>query len=131
MKILQLLTFHTKLQRIQNHCIRFDKIDGSIRVPGGELRHLALFDHELFDKIFDKIKYLKSEKKNGITEFIDHNVGEIRIDLYDSLPIEKILTFHNVIILTKSIVNNDKNNYYYSKFLEKGSYKDKFDTRYF
>ena len=37
---------------------------------------------------------------------------------------EKILTFHNVIILIKSVVNNDKNNYYYNIFLEKGLYKD-------
>ena len=42
--------------------IRFDKIDGFIRIRGGEVRYLVPFDHELFDKICDKIKYLISEK---------------------------------------------------------------------
>ena len=38
--------------------IRFNKI-----VRGGEFRHLdTLFDYRLFDKNFDKIKYLISEK---------------------------------------------------------------------
>ena len=34
-------------------------------------------------------------------------------------------------ILIKSVVNKNKNEYYYNIFLEKGSYKDKSDTRYF
>ena len=37
----------------------------------------------------------------------------------------KILTFHNVVVLIKSVVNKNKNKYYYNIFLEKGSYKDK------
>ena len=37
----------------------------------------------------------------------------------------KILTFHNVMVLIKSVVNKNKNKYYYNIFLEKGSYKDK------
>ena len=44
---------------------------------------------------------------------------------------EKILTFHHVIILTKSVVNKNKNEYFYNVFLEKGLYKDKSDTRNF
>ena len=35
----------------------------------------------------------------------------MRIDSYKYLPIEKILTFHNVIILIKSVVNKNKNYY--------------------
>ena len=50
---------------------------------------------------------------------------------YNSLPKEKILTFHNVIILIKSFVNRNKNEYYYNIFLEKGSYEIKSNTRYF
>ena len=46
----------------------------------------------------DRIKYLITEK-SGIPESINHNFGKIRIDSNNSLPIEKILTFHNVIIL--------------------------------
>ena len=33
---------------------------------------------------------------------ISHNYAKFKVDAYDSLPIEKTLTFHNVIILTKS-----------------------------
>ena len=51
-------------------------------------------------------------------------IFRIRIDSYNSLHIAKILTFHNTIILIKSIVNKKKNNYYYNIFLEKCSYKD-------
>ena len=61
-------------------------------VCGDEFRHLVLFSYELFDKICDKIKYLIS-KKSCITDSINHNFREIRIDSYNSLPIEKILTF--------------------------------------
>ena len=74
--------------------IRFDKIDRFIRVPDGEIKHLILFDYELLDNIGNKIKYLISEK-GGIANSINHNSGEIRIDSYNSLPTEKILTFHN------------------------------------
>ena len=33
------------------------------------------------------------------------------------------MTFHNIIILVKSVWNKDKNNYYYNRFSEKASYK--------
>ena len=42
-----------------------------------------------------------------------------KVDSYDSLPIEKLLTLHNVIIHIKSILNKDKNHYYLKIFLEK------------
>ena len=89
-----------------------------------------LFDYGLLDKICDRIKYLISEKR-GITDSIDHNFRKIRIYSYNSLPIEKIFTFHNVIILIKPVVNKNKNEYCYNIFLEKGSYEDKSDTQYF
>ena len=66
-------------------------------VLNGKIQHLVLFDYELFDQICNKIKYLLS-KKGGITNSINHNFGKIRIDSYNYLPIQKILTFHNVII---------------------------------
>ena len=80
--------------------IRFDKMDGFIRACGGEFRHLVLFYYGLIDKICDKIKYLISEK-SGIANSSNHNFGEIRIDSYNSLPTERTLTFHNVVILIK------------------------------
>ena len=58
-------------------------------------------------------------------------LGRIRIDSDNSLPIEKTLTFHNVIIFIKSVVNENKNNYFSNIFLEKGFYKDKSNTEYF
>ena len=47
----------------------FHEIDGFIRLPNGEMKHLVLFDYWLFDKICDRIKYLK-KKKSGITDSI-------------------------------------------------------------
>ena len=119
MKIFRFMIFHTKTSTGPKPLrIRFDKKDGFIRVRGVEFRYLALFDHGLFDKICDKIKYLISEK-SGITNSVNHNFGKIRINSHNSLPIEKILIFHNVILLIKSAVNKDKNEYYFNIFLEK------------
>ena len=75
--------------------------------------------------------YLIKVKKSGITDIINHNFGEIKVDSYTSMPIEKILTFHNVMILIKSVVNKNTNEYYYQIFLEKDSNKGKSDARYF
>ena len=44
------------------------------------------------------------------------------------MPIEKILIFHSVIILIKSVVNKNKTNYYYHISLEKSLYRNKSDT---
>ena len=110
--------------------IRLDKIDGLVRVGGSEFKHLVLFDDRLFDKICDKIKYLISEK-SGIADSINNNFGEIRIGSYNYVPIEKILTVHNLIILIKSVANKNKNKYYYNIFLKKGLYKDKSHERFF
>ena len=52
-------------------------------------------------------KKVKKSKKSGITNSINHNFGKIGIDSYNSLPIKKVMTFHNVTILIKSVV--DKN----------------------
>ena len=93
--------------------IWFDTIDGFIKIYGG-IKYLVLLE---YNKIHDKIKYLISEK-GGITDNIDCNFARIRTDSYNSLPIEKILTFHNVIIPIKSVVIEQKINYYII-FLEK------------
>ena len=90
----------------------------------GKIKHLILFDYGLFNIICDKIKYLIS-KKSGIANSINHNFGKIRIDSYSSSSMKKILTFHNVIILIKSVVNKNENKYCYNIVLEKGSYKYK------
>ena len=79
----------------------------------------------LLDKICDRIGYLIS-KKSGIINNINYNFGKIIIDSYNSLPIEKILNFHNVVILIKSVANENENKYCYNIFLEKRSYEYKF-----
>ena len=95
--------------------IRFDKIDGFIKIHD-KIRYLVLFGYSHCDKICDKIKYLISDK-SGITDSVNHNFARIRIELYNSLPTEKILTFHNVIILIKSAVDKNKYEYCYNIFL--------------
>ena len=60
--------------------------------------------------------------KSGITYIFSHYYAKIKVNSYGSLPIEKRLTLHNVIILIKSVQNKDKNHYYYNIFLEKCSY---------
>ena len=86
--------------------IWLDKIERFIKTDN-EIRYLVLFE---YNEIYDKIRYLIS-KKSGIKYSISYNFPRIRNDSYNSLPIEKILTFHNVIILIKSIINENKNHY--------------------
>ena len=110
--------------------IRFNKINGFIIIHNG-IRCLVLFDYGWCDKICDRINYYLISEKSGITDSVNHNFGKIRINSYNSLPIEKMLVFHNVIILLKSLVNKNKNNYYFNIFLEKGLYKHKSKIQYF
>ena len=114
---------------ISYRTIWFHKIDGFIKTYDA-IRYLVLFGHSWYDEICNSVKYLISET-SGITDSINHNFARIRIDSYNCLPIEKILTFNHVIILIKPVVNKNKNEYYYNIFLEKGSYKDKSSTQHF
>ena len=75
----------------------FDKVDRFIRVDGGT-RYLVLLRTEKYDATFNRITYLVSQK-SGITYIISHNYPRIKIYLYDSLLLEKTVTFHNVISL--------------------------------
>ena len=80
--------------------IRFDKIDGFIRVYD-RTRYLVLLVSKKYDFIYNRVRYL------------------IGLDKYDYLPLQKTMTFHNAIILIKSVFNKDENNYYCGIFLEK------------
>ena len=42
---------------------------------------------------------------------VTHDHTAIKVDLHNSLPLEKTMTLDNVIILVKSVWNKDKNNY--------------------
>ena len=101
--------------------IKFNKIDGFIRVYEGT-RYLVLLGSEKYNSIYNRIKYLISIK-SGITYIISHNYAKIKVDSYDSLPLEKTMTVHDVIIIVKSVFNKDKNNYYNNIFLEIASYE--------
>ena len=81
-----------------------------------------MFGSEKYDPIYDKIRYVKS-LKSGVTYIFSHYFAKIKVDSYDSLLIEKRLTLHNVVILIKTVLNKDKNHFYYKIFLEKFSYQ--------
>ena len=61
-------------------------------------RYLVLFGSEKYDSIYNRIGYLISVK-SGIRYIISHNYAKIKVDSYDSLPLKRTITFHNVIIL--------------------------------
>ena len=81
--------------------MRFDKVDGSIRVYDGT-GYLVLFGPEKYNTVYNRIRYLIS-LKSYITDVFSHNYAKIEIDSYDSMPIEKTLTFCNVTILINSV----------------------------
>ena len=91
--------------------------------------YLVLFGPRYYDVTYNRIRYLISEKRD-ITGCINHNFARTRIDSYNSLPIENAVTFHNVIILIKS-VNKNENSYFFNIFIEKGLYEDKPNIKYF
>ena len=105
------------------------KIDGFTKIYDG-IRYLVLFASERFNAIYNSIKHLISEK-SGITDGINYNFARIRIDSDNFLPTQKMLAFHNVIILIKSVINKNKYNYHHNALLEKGSNEDKSNRQYF
>ena len=90
--------------------IRFDKIDGFIRIYDGS-KYLVLLGPEIYDAIYNRIRYHISIKR-GITDVFSHYYAKIKVDFYDSLPIGKRLISKNVIIHIKSVFNKEKNHYY-------------------
>ena len=84
--------------------------------------YLTLFGPEKHDTINKKIRYLMSQKC-GNTYFFLKNYARIKIESNDSLPLEKTLTLHNVIILISLVFKKNKSHYYYHIFLEKCSYR--------
>ena len=86
--------------------IRFNKMNGIIRIYDGT-RHLILFDTKKHDAIYGRIRYLISLKSNTLYMF-SHYFAKLKVDSYDSFPIEETLILHNVIIFIKSVLNKDK-----------------------
>ena len=102
---------HKTLIDAKSLCVRFDAVDGFTRVYNGT-RYLLLLEGEKYDFIYNRIRYLKEVKSGIIYIFFSHNYAKIKVDSYYSLPLEKTLTFHNVII------HKDQNCYYLNTFLE-------------
>ena len=90
-------------------CVRFDKVNEFIRVYDG-IKYLVIFGDEKHDFIYSRIRYL-IVVKSGIAFVTAHNYVKIKADSYDSLSFKKKFTFHNVIILIRSIFDEDKNKY--------------------
>ena len=67
--------------------IKFDKIDGFIRVYDGS-RYILLFGDEKYELIYDRIRYL-IEVKRGITYAFSHDYSKIKVYSHDYLPLEK------------------------------------------
>ena len=98
-------------------------MNGFIRTYDGT-RCLVLFDPEKYDIIYNRIRDIISPKSIHFFTYIFSNYYlEIKVDSYDSLPIEKMLTLHNVIILIKSVLDKDQCCYYCNIFLEKCTYQ--------
>ena len=51
---------------------------------------------------YDRIRYLISVKR-GATYTISHNYSTVKVDSYNSLPLEKTMALPNVIILVRSV----------------------------
>ena len=96
-------------------CIRLNKINGFSKGHDGT-RYLVLFRAKKCDFIYIRIKYLIGVK-SGITKAISHYYAKIKL----IHTIFYLMTFHNVMMLIKSVFNKDKNNLCYNVFLEKGS----------
>ena len=101
--------------------IRFDKIDGFIRICD-ETWDLTLFVSEKYEAFYNRIRYL-ANPKCGITFIFSYYLAKIKSWFFWFFAYWKILTLLNVIIPIKSVLNKDKNHYYYKIFLEKYWYQ--------
>ena len=72
--------------------ISFDKVDVFIKIYDGT-RYLVLISSGWYDEIYNRIRFLISERVILHTDSINHNFARIRIDSYNSLLIEKIPFF--------------------------------------
>ena len=67
--------------------IRFDKIDGFIRIYD-RTKYLRLLGSEKYDAISNRIRYLIN-LKSSITYVFSHYHAKSKVHSYDSLPIKK------------------------------------------
>ena len=67
-----------RLSELRPMRIRFDKIDGFIRLYE-RTRHLVLFDREKYYTIYNSIGYFINTEK-GITLVLSHNYAGIKVN---------------------------------------------------
>ena len=95
-----------------NLCIYwFDQTNEFIKVYDGT-RCLVLFVSEKYDSTSNRIRYLISVE-SGITYIIFYNYTKITIiesRLIRLFSSKEAMTFHNIIVLIKSVFDKDKNN---------------------
>ena len=97
-KMFWFMTLHIKLWfGAKTLHIRFDKVDGIIRIYDAA-RYLVLFGPEKYNAIYSRTRYLICLTYVVSHMFFSHIYAKIKLDFYDFLPIEKTLSFHNVII---------------------------------
>ena len=65
-----------------------------------------LFEKERNDSTYIKVIYLISVK-SYISYTISHNFAKIKVDSWGSFPLEKEITFCDVMTLIKSVFNKD------------------------
>ena len=78
--------------------VRFNKTDEFIKIYNGT-RYLVLFGPERMMQFMIELDIYLISEKSAITYSISHNSARIKTYSYNSLPIGKTSTFHNVIIL--------------------------------
>ena len=71
--------------------------------------------------MFDRKKYLILKRNISDVYFLKYTKIKINSDV--DLPLEKNLNIPNVVILIKSVLNKNRNHYYFETFLEKYLYK--------
>ena len=106
--------------------IRFNKVDGSIRVSDGT-RYLALFGPEKCDATYNRIRYVKKRyQKSSIHMVFFFNYSRIKTDSCDFLPLEKTLALHVLMLTNLVLIYSYKNvltNYLKLMIINKFLYK--------
>ena len=64
----------------------------------GETSYLVLFGSEIYNTICNKTRCLR-RLKSGISYVVSHNYAKTKIDSDNNLPLEKMLTMNNIVIL--------------------------------
>ena len=85
-------------------------------------KYLVFFVPEKYDAIFNRIRCLISVK-SSTSYVVTCNYGKTKIYPNDDFSLEKTLTFHDAVILIKSLFNKSQNQYYCHVFLEKFMYQ--------